>query len=105
VDEKLAGLTEKPLVFYELDATDPAKPWTAGKGTFLDLLITQAGGRNVGVVLDSAWAQISQEELLSQNPQVILLGTLLTVFRLKAWHPSRLGCAGCRKEWENLCLR
>ncbi len=74
VDEKLAGVTEQPLVFYELDASEPAKPWTAGAGTFLDLLITQAGGRNVGASLGSAWAQISQEELLIQNPQIILLG-------------------------------
>lgn len=74
VEGKLAAVTEKPLVFYELDATEPAKPWTAGAGTFLDLLISQAGGRNVGAVLGSAWAQISQEELLLQNPQIILLG-------------------------------
>ena len=74
VEQKLAGVTEQPLVFYELDASEPAKPWTAGAGTFLDLLITQAGGRNVGSVLASTWAQISQEELLVQNPQIILLG-------------------------------
>ncbi len=74
VDEKLAAITEEPLVFYELDASEPAKPWTAGAGTFLDLLIQQAGGRNVGAALGSAWAQISQEELLVQNPQIILLG-------------------------------
>ena len=74
VESKLAAVTNKPLVFYELDATEPAKPWTAGAGTFLDLLISQAGGRNVGAVMGSAWAQISQEELLLQNPQIILLG-------------------------------
>ena len=74
VGKKLTGVTEQPLVFYELDASEPAKPWTAGAGTFLDLLITQAGGRNVGASMGSAWAQISQEELLVQNPQIILLG-------------------------------
>lgn len=74
VEDKLANVTEEPLVFYELDATDPAKPWTAGPGTFLDQLIAMAKGRNVGAALSSAWAQISQEELLVQNPQIILLG-------------------------------
>ncbi len=63
-----------PLVFYELDGFDPAKPWTPGPGTYFDQLILMAGGQNVGAVLTDAWAQISLEELLVQNPDIILLG-------------------------------
>lgn len=63
-----------PLVFYELDGTDPAKPWTSGPGSFVDLLITKAGGKNAGAVMQSQWAQISIEELLVQDPDIILLG-------------------------------
>ncbi len=63
-----------PLVFYQLDSTDPAAPWTSGPGTFIDTLITLAGGRNVGSVLDGAWVQISSEALIAQNPDVILMG-------------------------------
>lgn len=66
--------TTRPLVFYELDGTDPAKPWTPGPGNFLDELIRTAGGENVGAGLQSSWAQISVEELLVQNPDIILLG-------------------------------
>ena len=72
--DKVAGATEKPKVFYELDSTDPAKPWTAGPGTFVDMLISQAGGQNIGASLSGEWAQISQEELIVQDPAVILLG-------------------------------
>jgi len=72
--DKVAGVTERPRVFYELDSTDPAKPWTAGPGTFVDMLIIQAGGQNVGASLQGEWAQISQEELIVQNPVIILLG-------------------------------
>lgn len=76
--KKVLRLVEKadtvPLVFYELDGTDPAKPWTSGPGTFLDELIRSAGGKNVGSVLTGEWAQISSEELLVQNPDIILLG-------------------------------
>ncbi len=74
VTEKTAGASSSPVVFYELDGSDPAKPWTAGPGTFIDLLITMAGGKNVGGALSGSWAQISTEELLVQNPQIILLG-------------------------------
>ncbi len=74
VSTKTTAVTTTPLVFYELDGSEPAKPWTAGPGTFIDQLITLAGGKNVGSVLSGSWAQISVEELLIQNPQIILLG-------------------------------
>ncbi len=77
VTEKVKGVTEKPKVFYELDATDPAKPWTSGPGTFVDLLIGLAGGQNVGASLSGEWAQISQEALIVENPDIILLGDAL----------------------------
>ena len=47
VDEKVKAATTKPVVFYELDSTDPAKPWTAGTGSFVDELIARAGGVNL----------------------------------------------------------
>ena len=74
ITAKTAAITTTPLVFYELDGSEPSKPWTAGPGTFIDQLIAVAGGKNVGSVLSGSWAQISAEELLLQNPQIILLG-------------------------------
>ncbi len=74
VKETVAKADTTPLVFYELDGSDPAKPWTSGPGTFVDQLITLAGGKNVGASLSSAWTQISVEDLLTQNPDIILLG-------------------------------
>jgi len=69
-----AKASSKPTVFYELDGTDPAKPWTSGPGTFVDLLISLAGGQNIGAALQGEWAQISQEDLLVKNPDFIILG-------------------------------
>lgn len=74
VDEKLAGVNGRPLVFYELDATDINAPYTAGPGTFIDLLIGRAGGINLGGKLTDAYPQVSIEKLLVDNPQVIILG-------------------------------
>ena len=74
VDTAILPLNSRPSVYYELDATDPTKPYTAGPGTFVDLLIARAGGANIGKSLTSAWAQISLEELLVQNPSIIVLG-------------------------------
>ncbi|MGA2489281.1 MAG: cobalamin-binding protein [Anaerolineales bacterium] len=74
VDAKIKPLNSSPTVYYELDATDPTKPYTAGPGTFVDLLISRAGGINIGKSLASPWPQISLEKLLVSNPAVIILG-------------------------------
>ena len=64
----------RPTVYYELDGTDPSKPYTAGPGSFVDALIARAGGANIGATLSSQYAQISLEQLLVANPDLILLG-------------------------------
>lgn len=63
-----------PTVFYEIDATDPSAPWTAGPGTFIDTLIIMAGGENIASDLEDQYPQLSIEELLIRDPHVILLG-------------------------------
>jgi iron complex transport system substrate-binding protein len=74
IEDKLAKIETRPLVFYELDSTEPNAPWTAGPGTFIDTLISMARGENLGNVLQGDWAQISVEELLTRDPDVIILG-------------------------------
>jgi len=77
VRQKLSQAKDAPAVFYEIDATDPTKPYTSGPGTFIDLVIGLAGGKNIGAALSSAFAQISSEELVKQNPDIIVLGDAL----------------------------
>ncbi len=74
VADAIAPISARPSVFYEVDATDPAKPYTAGKGTFIDQLLTLAGGSNVGAIQDS-YFQMSLEEMVTQNPAIIVLGS------------------------------
>jgi iron complex transport system substrate-binding protein len=74
VEEKIAPLSSTFSVFYEIDATEPAKPWTAGPGTFVSTLIRMAGGTNIADDLDADFGQISQEALIQRDPMVILLG-------------------------------
>jgi iron complex transport system substrate-binding protein len=77
VIKKLAAAKDAPTVFYEIDATDPTKPYTSGPGTFIDLVIGLAAGKNIGAELKNAFAQISSEELVKQNPDIIVLGDAL----------------------------
>jgi len=74
VESVIESAEDQPTVFYELDATDPSAPWTAGSGTFIDTLITMAGGENIASDMEGQYLQFSIEELLIRDPQVILLG-------------------------------
>ncbi|HET9908568.1 MAG TPA: cobalamin-binding protein [Anaerolineales bacterium] len=73
VDEKIAPLSSRPSVFYELDATDPAKPYTAGNGTFINLLIDRAGAFNIASDIDG-YPQLSLEQVVAADPAFIILG-------------------------------
>lgn len=94
VDAAVTNRTETPTVFYELDASDPAAPWTSGGGTFIDLIISRAGGQNAAAGIQGAFAQLSVEELLVQNPDVILLGD--------AAYGVTVESVGQRAGWANL---
>jgi iron complex transport system substrate-binding protein len=71
VTDKTAKLTaaQKLRVLY-VTWYDPI--WTAGSNTMIQYLIDQAGGTNIAAGL-SGYATISLEEVVQQNPQVIIV--------------------------------
>ncbi len=73
VDEKIAPLSSRISVFYEIDASDPGKPYTMGKDTFMTLLLDRAGGYNIAADLEG-YPQMSLEQIVAADPQVIILG-------------------------------
>jgi len=73
VDEKIMPLSSRISVFYEVYGTDPAKPFTAGKGTFITLLIERAGGYNIASDIDG-YPQLSLEQVVAADPAFIILG-------------------------------
>lgn len=74
ITARVKGAESRPKVFFELDATDPSKPYTPGPGSFIDALISLAGGSNVGAGAKMQWAQLSTEEIIAQDAEVIVLG-------------------------------
>jgi iron complex transport system substrate-binding protein len=96
VDEKIKSAATKPVVFYELDSTDPAKPYTVGPNTFVDLLIARAGGLNLTTAagVQDAYPQLSVEQLVSSDPDMIVLGDSM-------WGVS-VESVGQRPGWEKL---
>lgn len=73
VTQALAGLdeTERPLVLYEVWYTPPVT--TAGDDTFIDEIITLAGGANLAQGI-AGWVDLQEEEVLERNPDIIIHG-------------------------------
>jgi iron complex transport system substrate-binding protein len=63
----------RPTVYWELDATDPTRPFAAGPGSLVDEIITLAGGRNVLGDIGEPYPQVSLEAIVVRDPAVIVL--------------------------------
>lgn len=70
VKEQAKRAKTKPRVFYEV-AYDPL--YTGGKGTFVDDVVTTAGGVNIAGTAGSGYIIYSLEELILQNPDIYLV--------------------------------
>jgi len=80
IKAKVANAKVKPRVYWELDATDPAKPYTPGPGSFINDMITLAGGVNIAANAKSAYPQLSAEEIIAANPDLIILSNSCSFF-------------------------
>jgi iron complex transport system substrate-binding protein len=69
----LATAKAKPRVYWELDGTDPTKPFSVGPGNFVNDLIGLAGGSNIFQTASSPYPQVSAEQIVSADPEVIIL--------------------------------
>lgn len=67
--KRLVKDADRPLVFWEV-WHDPL--YTAGPNTFINDLITLAGGRNLAADADSPWPVYSLEVLLAKNPDIYI---------------------------------
>lgn len=69
VVDKVKNAKSRPRVFFELDP----ELITVGPNTFLDDMITKAGGDNIARDATTAWPTLSAEAIVAKNPQVIIL--------------------------------
>lgn len=71
VRDRIDG-AERPSVFY---VVWPDPPTTPGPKTYLDSLISIAGGTNAFSDAPARWPQVSLEEVLRRDPDVVVLAT------------------------------
>ncbi|MDE2485746.1 MAG: ABC transporter substrate-binding protein [candidate division NC10 bacterium] len=87
----------RPTLFIELDGSDPGRPFTAGPGSFIDVLVQLAGGANVAARSRTAWPQFSLEELIRADPDLIILADTLAPL-----NPQTPELAARRPGWSGL---
>jgi iron complex transport system substrate-binding protein len=61
---------KRSRVFVEIESSPLM---TAGAGSFIDDMITRAGGRNVAREIHEAYPRIDPEQVIAWNPEVILV--------------------------------
>jgi len=69
ISEKTANISTNPLVWLEISG--PPEIYTAGKGTFLDEMITIVHAKNVAEN-EKGWIMYNEESAIKANPDVIL---------------------------------
>ncbi|MDI6831553.1 MAG: cobalamin-binding protein [Actinomycetota bacterium] len=73
VNEMEARGKARPRAFFEIYYENNV--WTVGKGSIISNLIRLAGGENIGDMESGDYYEFSVEALMSQNPQVYLVGS------------------------------
>lgn len=72
VDEKVAGISDRPSVFFQIGVSPIV---SAGAGTFIDELIGRAGGVNAAGN-HSGYPRFTREEILTMAPDVMILTSM-----------------------------
>ncbi len=72
VDKSVARVTDRPGVFFLIDV---APMVSAGRDTFIDRLISRAGGRNLAATA-TGYPRYSWEDILIMRPEVVLIASM-----------------------------
>ena len=70
--ERVAHASNRPRVFFQIDASPIV---SAGSNTFIDQLITQAGGVNLAAG-PTAYPRYSWEDILLMQPEVVIIASM-----------------------------
>jgi len=69
LEDTIQTTQTQPRVFVELDET----LYTVGPGSFIHPLIELAGGQNIAADADNPYPQLSAEQIIAKDPEVIVL--------------------------------
>ena len=94
--QAVAG-TSRPTAFYEMDATDPAKPFAAGPNGFYGQLVELAGATNIFADLPGDFARVSAESVVARDPELIILADAY-----QPYSPQTPAMVAARPGWDQI---
>lgn len=72
VEEKSATFTEKPSVYYVMSMGESGN-WTSGEGSFINTVISMAGGAPITAGSESEWLEYPVEDLVKTDPDILIV--------------------------------
>lgn len=81
--EANVGANERPRVYYCMSYGEYGD-WTGGKGSFINEIMALAGGNCVTDDVDVQWANLSLEQVVERDPEIIFLSSYYTAEELAA---------------------
>jgi iron complex transport system substrate-binding protein len=72
IRDRVKGL-RPPRVFFELDGTDPSKPFTSGPHSLIGDMIFIAGGWNIAQSVRTSSTRMSLEAIVASDPEIVIL--------------------------------
>jgi iron complex transport system substrate-binding protein len=93
----LVGDAPKPSLFYELDASDPTRPFAAGPNGYYGQIANIAGATNIFSDLPADFGQVSAESVISRNPELIILADAYEPF-----NPQTPALVAARPGWDQI---
>jgi iron complex transport system substrate-binding protein len=87
----------RPTLFYELDASDPTKPFAAGPNGYYGQIADIAGAANIFADLPADFGQVSAESVISRNPELIILADAYEPF-----NPQSPALVAARPGWDQI---
>ena len=91
VKSEAGRINKKPRVYFEIWS----QPFTtAGKGSFVEELITLAGGVNIFAETEKTFPEISGEEIIKRDPEIIITAYMEKKGKMKKEVLKRSGWGG-----------
>ncbi len=94
---ELVADAPRPSLFYELDASDPTKPFAAGPNGYYGQIADIAGASNIFGDLPADFGQVSAESVISRNPELIILADAYEPF-----NPQTPALVAARPGWSQV---
>lgn len=70
--EKAKRLSEKPSIYYVMGIGEYGN-WTSGEGSFINSVLTMAGGNCITAGSDMEWIDYPLEDLIIADPEVLIV--------------------------------